>query len=59
MFESTVLDAAAPISALVDQRIARQIYGSHLKGTSRLGNVLWSLLVLARWADRYLEYTRS
>jgi asparagine synthase (glutamine-hydrolysing) len=54
MFEATVLNPQAPISALVDQKIAQQIYGSHLKGTSRLGNVLWSLLVLAKWSDRYL-----
>ena len=54
MFESAVLDPKAPISALIDQRVAQQIYTSHLTGTSRLGNVLWSLLVLAKWSNRYI-----
>ena len=59
MFESAVLDPKAPISALVEQKVAQQAYASHLTGTSRLGNVLWSLLVLARWADHYLGQARQ
>jgi asparagine synthase (glutamine-hydrolysing) len=53
-FESAVLDRAASVRALVDQSAARTLYQSHLSGLGRHGNVLWSLLVLARWADRYL-----
>jgi asparagine synthase (glutamine-hydrolysing) len=55
MFESAVLDRGARVAELIDQGIARRIYRSHLAGTGRQGNTLWSLLVLARWAERYLE----
>jgi asparagine synthase (glutamine-hydrolysing) len=55
MFEAAVLAPDARITGLIDQRIARQVYQSHLLGTGRQGATLWILLVLARWADRYLE----
>jgi asparagine synthase (glutamine-hydrolysing) len=55
MFESAVLDRGARVSGLIDQGVARRIYESHRAGTGRQGNVLWSLLVLARWAERYLR----
>jgi asparagine synthase (glutamine-hydrolysing) len=54
MFESTVLCPRARVASLVDQSVARKLYGAHLRGTGRHGVVLWSLLVLARWAERYL-----
>jgi asparagine synthase (glutamine-hydrolysing) len=54
MFESAVLRPSARITDLVNQPVARRLYEQHLRGTGRHGPVLWSLLVLARWADRYL-----
>ncbi len=53
-FESAVLDSSARVRDLVDQPAVRSLYRSHLSGVGRHGNVLWSLLVLARWAERYL-----
>jgi asparagine synthase (glutamine-hydrolysing) len=53
-FESTVLQPRARIADLVDQSVARSLYGAHLRGTGRHGSVLWTLLVLAHWAERYL-----
>ncbi len=53
MFESAVLTPQTPVSTLVDQATVRRIYRAHLAGTSRQGQVLWSLLMLARWAERY------
>jgi asparagine synthase (glutamine-hydrolysing) len=53
-FESAVLDPRARAGALIDQAAARSVYRAHLRGTGRNGAVLWSLLTLARWADRYL-----
>jgi asparagine synthase (glutamine-hydrolysing) len=53
-FEAAVFDPTACVSQLVDQGTARTLYRSHLSGQARNGNVLWSILVLARWADRYL-----
>ena len=55
MFEAAVFDPGARVADLIDQGIARRIYQSHLAGTGRQGNTLWSLLMLARWADRYLK----
>ncbi len=54
MFESAVLDRGARVAELIDQGVARRIYHLHLKETGRHGATLWSLLVLARWAERYL-----
>jgi len=59
VFESAVLSPQAPISALVDQQYAGSLYKAHLAGTSRHGQVLWTLLVLARWAERYLSHTAT
>jgi asparagine synthase (glutamine-hydrolysing) len=53
-FESAVLDPRARVRDLLDQRAVRSLHHSHLSGMGRHGNVLWSLLVLARWAERYL-----
>jgi asparagine synthase (glutamine-hydrolysing) len=55
MFESSVLDSKARVHDLVDQDVIRTIYKAHLVGTGRNGSILWSLLVLARWAERYLS----
>ena len=53
MFEDCVLDRHAQVSSLIDQTTARDLFRSHCSGLGRHGNVLWSLLVLARWAERY------
>jgi asparagine synthase (glutamine-hydrolysing) len=54
MFESAVLAPDAAVRSLIDQDTARRLYRTHLSGLGRHGNTLWSLLVLSRWADRYL-----
>jgi asparagine synthase (glutamine-hydrolysing) len=54
MFEDAVLAPQAPVSRLVNRAAAQNVYRAHLTGTSRQGHVLWSLLILARWAERYL-----
>ncbi|HTU93549.1 MAG TPA: asparagine synthase (glutamine-hydrolyzing) [Gemmataceae bacterium] len=59
MFESAVLDPQARVRDLVDQSVIRKIYETHRSGTGRHGGVLWSLLVLARWAERYLASRAS
>jgi asparagine synthase (glutamine-hydrolysing) len=59
MFESAVLDRQARIRSLVDQTTVRSLYQAHLRSTGRHGAVLWMLLVLARWAERYLSTSRS
>jgi asparagine synthase (glutamine-hydrolysing) len=54
VFEDTVLSSRARIAGLVDQAVARDIFRSFLDRRSRSANVLWGLLVLAHWAERYL-----
>ncbi|MCI0381247.1 MAG: asparagine synthase (glutamine-hydrolyzing) [Gemmataceae bacterium] len=55
MFEDCVLNRQARVGSLVDQGVAEKLFRSHCAGTGKHGNVLWSLLVLARWTERYLR----
>ena len=57
MFESTVLAPQGRVADLIDQASVRRLYGHHLSRVGRHGGVLWSLLVLARWAEAYLSPT--
>jgi hypothetical protein len=54
MFRSTALDPRARVADLVDQDYAGALYRDHLAGRSRIGGVLWGLLILARWSERFL-----
>lgn len=54
MFETAVLDPRAPVGDLVSQAAVRRLYRGHLLGIGRHGGALWAMLVLARWAERYL-----
>jgi asparagine synthase (glutamine-hydrolysing) len=55
MFEAAVFDAQARVRDLIDANAVRNVYQAHLSRTGCHGNLLWSILVLARWADRYLS----
>jgi asparagine synthase (glutamine-hydrolysing) len=54
MFESTVLVRGHRVADLIDQSVAGSLYRSHQAGVGRHGAILWTLLVLAQWCDRYL-----
>jgi asparagine synthase (glutamine-hydrolysing) len=54
-FEAAVLAPQARVGDLVNRAVARKVYRAHLAGTGRHGALLWSLLMLACWADRYLR----
>jgi asparagine synthase (glutamine-hydrolysing) len=62
MFEEAVFDPQARVRDFVDVGTARKVYEAHLEGRGKHGGeqaigygpVLWALLVLARWAERYL-----
>lgn len=57
MFEAAVLEPNARVRELVDQAVIKKLYQAHLSKKQRLGNVLWSLLILAKWSNRYLGPT--
>ena len=54
-FEDTVLHSQAPISSYINQQMTRKLFQSHLAGTGSHGNILWAMLVLSSWCDRYLN----
>ena len=43
------------LGELIDLSVANRILDSHVRGSSRHGNLLWALLVLDCWCDTYLE----
>jgi asparagine synthase (glutamine-hydrolysing) len=53
-FLDRVLSPGTRVSRLIDTAEAARVFRSHQIGTSRQGPVLWSLLVLAAWSERYL-----
>jgi len=54
-FEDSVLGPQARVAELVSQDVARQLYRAHQVGIGRHGQLLWTLLVLACWSERYLK----
>jgi asparagine synthase (glutamine-hydrolysing) len=52
-FEAAVLSPQARVAELLDQQQVGDLYRRHLSGVGRHGNVLWALLVLGRWAERW------
>jgi asparagine synthase (glutamine-hydrolysing) len=58
-FRSTVLDPRNRAADLIDQAAARRLFQSHSGRVGRHGRLLWALLVLACWAERYLPEHRA
>jgi hypothetical protein len=54
VFEETVLATRSRAAEFLNQEEARRLHQAHRRGAGRHGNVLWSLLVFARWAEEYL-----
>ena len=54
MFEAVVLDSNSGGGDLINRDMARRLYQAHVSGAGRHGVVLWSLLILTCWSDRYL-----
>jgi asparagine synthase (glutamine-hydrolysing) len=53
-FEDAVLQPRRRVADLIDRSAVGRLYRSHRLGLGRHGRVLWALLMLARWAERYL-----
>jgi len=54
LFEEVVLPRNAVVGTLIDQSTAQALMRDHARGVGNHGQVLWSLLVLAKWAERYM-----
>lgn len=48
-----VLNPNGAIASFINVAAARQIFESHCKGVGRHGQLIWSLLILARWLDAW------
>lgn len=48
-----VLNPRGRIAGFINVAYARQLFDAHCKGTGRHGQLLWSLLILARWLDTW------
>ena len=46
-----------PILSFINVAIARRLFESHCRGMGRHGQLIWSLLVLARWLDTWSQVT--
>ena len=57
-FLDTVLAPDGAARDLIDRAEVARLYDRHAKGAAGLGQVLWSVLVLAEWAGRYLKPAR-
>jgi asparagine synthase (glutamine-hydrolysing) len=56
VFEDSVLaHSQGAANQLLNLDRVRQLQADHLRGIGRHGAVLWSVLVLARWAEAYLK----
>jgi asparagine synthase (glutamine-hydrolysing) len=54
MFRSSVLAPQARVAELIDQQAVDRLHRAHLAKVGRHGDVLWSMLMLAKWAERWM-----
>ena len=55
LFRETVLDPGGRAAALLNLQQVKKAMDQHVSGQRRLGQTLWSLLVLTRWAEVFLD----
>jgi asparagine synthase (glutamine-hydrolysing) len=58
-FHDTVLNPNGAIGKLIDRQEVGRLFERHGRGAAGLGQILWSLLILADWAERYLRQPRT
>lgn len=54
IFECTVLSPSAKIGDYLDLQLVRRLFAMHCNRSGRHGNLLWAILVLGAWMERYL-----
>jgi asparagine synthase (glutamine-hydrolysing) len=57
--EDAVFGRDTALAGLIDPAEARAVFDAHRSGVGRHGALLWSLLVLAKWAEYYLKPSTS
>ncbi|MEZ6140943.1 MAG: asparagine synthase (glutamine-hydrolyzing) [Zavarzinella sp.] len=55
VFYDEVLNPSGPIGSLLHLPMARKMFEAHLSGSQQNGQVLWQILVLSHWANRYMQ----
>lgn len=53
IFREEVLNPGSPISSWIDLAVTKQLFDEHLAQKGNHGGVLWALLVLNQWAQRW------
>lgn len=51
--ETHVLKANGALAQFINVNYARQLFQNHCRGIGRHGQLIWSLLILARWLDTW------
>ena len=59
MFRDVALESNAAAAGLIDQQRVAALLDDHIRGRGRHGQILWSVLVLARWSERFLQPDRK
>lgn len=52
-FQATVLTSQGPLPSLIERRVVRELFEAHRGRRARCGQVLWALLILTHWLERY------
>ena len=55
MMRDTILGSNSRLDGLIDRPKAKELLESHIAGRGQHGRVLWSLIVLARWAEHHMS----
>jgi asparagine synthase (glutamine-hydrolysing) len=58
-FQDTVLNPNGAIGTLIDRHEVGRLFDRHVRGGAGLGQILWSLMILADWAECYLNPPRT
>ncbi|MBI3408473.1 MAG: asparagine synthase (glutamine-hydrolyzing) [Planctomycetes bacterium] len=59
VFESAVLDSKSRVQTVLNSVEVDKLFRRHLSGTGHHGQILWSLLMLAAWLERFHRPNRN
>ena len=53
VFRETALSPTSGVCQIFDRRVIQRLLEAHTRGVRRCGQLLWNILVFAKWFDRY------